>query len=799
MFSNYLKITLRNIKKSSVYSFINIIGLSTGMVCFALIMLYVSDELSYDEYHDIADRVYRVNVQFKSQARDLDLATSGPPWGPVLKTEYPEVLEFVRFRKTNNILVEYEGQKFYETGHAYTDSSLFSIFDYIFIKGDPTNALNRPNTVVLTESIAKKYFKDTDPLGKTMIFNSEDGYEVTGIIEDLPSNTDIRYNILTSNIGRPDVEDINIHSWTDIGYTYTFIELIEGTDYKAFEEKIRRITDEKAGTLSRSGISMVTSLQPLADIHLNNQYSNGFDTSTSIKYIYIFITIAVFILLIACINYMNLATARSSVRIKEVGLRKVLGAKRLQLIKQFLGESIIFSLFAAILAVAIVELLLPFFNSLAQKSIDIDYSENLLLNAILFISAFLVGIVSGSYPAFILSSFRPTSMLQRKTGLGKRESYLRKGLVVVQFAISIVLIAGTIIVSRQLNYFLEKDLGLNPDQMLVISLQSGFDGDNYESFKQELQSLNGVIGVTGSNGTPGQNSAFASIFLEKGKTSKDQKLVFVNSVDYNYMDLYGIELIEGRKFSREISTDVRNAVILNEAALEELGWDSFENKVLESYAGEQGKGDFNVIGVAANFHHFSLQEEISPQVMFVIPRMFRYVSVKLSTDNISGTIQRIENKWNEFSPNYPIVYSFVDEDFASKYRDIERFGNLSRYFAVIAIIIACLGLFGLSSFTAEQRTKEIGIRKALGSSIYSIVILMTKEFTKWILVANVVAWPSAYFIMSSYLNEFAYRINIGISTFIVSAIAAFVIALFTVSFQAVKAAAANPVKSLRAE
>ncbi len=799
MIKNYLKFFLRNLKNNKIYSLINIIGLSTGMVCFALIMLYVNDELSYDRYHAKAEKIYRVNVQFKSKATDLDMATAGPPWGIVLKRDYPEVMDFTRIRKSNNILIEYQEKKFYESGHIYADSSLFSLFDYRFIKGDPSNSLKRPNTVVLTQSIAEKYFGDLEPIGQVMRFNSDTDCEVTGIIEDIPSNTNLQYNIMSSNTGRQDSEDVSLNGWTDLGNMYTFIELNEGVDYKIFEEKISGMTDEHASALNAYGMSMKTSLQPLLEIHLNSDLSNDFNSTSDRAYVYIFSTIGMFILMIASINYMNLATARSAIRVKEVGMRKVLGAKRIQLIRQFLGESIIFSFFAAILAIALIELLMPFFNSIADKSIDIDYSGNIFLNIAFFLSAVLVGIFSGSYPAFILSSFRPISMLQKKTGGSKRESYLRKGLVVLQFSISIILIVGTIIVSQQLSYFKEKDLGLNPDQILVISMQGVIDQEKYESFKQELLNVSGVMDVTGSNGTPGTNSGFASIFYEKGKTINDQKLFLVNSVDYNYFDLYDIEIISGREFSRDLTSDAGSTIIMNEAAVKEIGWDNIEGKTLVGVAGEQGQSEFDVIGVVKDFHHFSLQQEISPMVMYVIPRIFNFVSAKLNTENISDTIERIEKKWNEFSPNFPMVYTFVDEDFASKYRETERFGRLSRYFAILAIIIACLGLFGLSSFTAEQRTKEIGIRKALGSSIYSIVILMTKEFTKWVLAANVIAWPAAYIVMSSYLDEFAYRINIGVSTFIISSIAAFAIALFTVSFQAMKAASANPVNSLRSE
>ncbi|MCP4725737.1 MAG: FtsX-like permease family protein [bacterium] len=797
MFRNYLKITMRNIKKFSGYSLINIIGLSTGMVCFALIMLYVNDELSVDKYHSKAENIYRVNVQFKSQATELDVATSGPPWGPTIKKDYPEVIEYARIRKTNNILVEYQGQKFYETGHIYADSSLFSLFDYKFIKGDPNTVLKRPNTAVLSRSIAEKYFGDVDPIGKIITLNADDNYEITGIVEDIPSNTNLQYNILCSYTGRRDGENMSIGGWTDLGNMYTFLLLSDGVNISEFEQKIMNITDKYAGALSSYGISMITSLHPLTDIHLKSDQQNEFDSTSDIRYVYIFSTIAVFILMIACINYMNLATARSSVRIKEVGMRKVLGAKKLQLIKQFLGESILFSTFAAVFAIALIELLLPFFNSMTEKSIDINYTGNIFLTLTIFLSAVLVGVISGSYPAFILSSFLPISMLQRRTGLSQRDSYLRKGLVVFQFTISIVLIAGTIIVSRQLDYFSEKDLGLNPEQILVISLQDNFESDKYGSFKNELIQNSGILGVTASHGTPGKNSGFASIFFEKGKTIEDQKLPLVNSVDYNYIDLYGMEIIEGRNFQREIATDAGSAIIINETLVKELGWDNAIGKELVN-VGDQ-RSSFTVIGVVKDFHHFSLDQVIGPQLMYVIPDIFNFVSVKLKTDNISETIEYIENMWNQFSPNYPIEYSFVDEDFASQYRSTERFGRLSTYFAMLAIIIACLGLFGLSSFTAEQRTKEIGIRKALGSSISSIVILMTKEFTKWILVANVIAWPAAYMLMSSYLEEFAYRVDIGIDTFILSTVAAFAIALFTVSFQAIKSAIANPVNSLRSE
>ncbi|MFC1564216.1 ABC transporter permease [candidate division KSB1 bacterium] len=797
MFRNYIIITMRNVRKFSVYSFINIIGLSVGMVCFALIMLYVNDERSFNKYHEKADRLYRVNVLFKSQATELDLATSPPPIGPTLKKDYPEVLEFVRIRRDRNVLVEYQTQKFYETGMAYADSSVFSLFDYKFLKGDPATALKTPHKVVLTKSIAGKYFKEEEPMGKIIKIDSYNEFEITGIIDDIPANTDLRYNIFCSNTGRADSENMSIGAWTDIGNMYTFIYLPENADYRELENKIVNITDKYAGQLKDYGITLTTSLQPLSEIHLYSELQNEFDSTSDVTYVYIFSSIAVFILLIACINYMNLATARSAVRVKEVGMRKVLGAKRIQLIKQFLGESIIFSAIAALFAVALIELLLPVFNSMTEKSLDINYTGNIFLSLSIFMAAILVGVISGSYPALILSSFRPISMLQKKSGTSQRDFYLRKGLVVLQFAISTVLIVGTLIVSEQLAYFCEKDLGLDPDQILVISLQERMESSKYETIKNEFLQNPGILDVTGSHGTPGKNNAFASIFYEKGKTINDQKLALVNSVDYNYVDMYGMEIIEGRNFSREMATDSGAAAIINEALLREFGWENATGKEIIN-VGDQ-RTVLNVIGVVKDFHHFSLDQEISPMLMYVIPNIFNFISLKLKTENISETMKFIENKWNELSPNYPILYTFVDDDFMSQYRTTERFSMLTKYFSFLAIIIACLGLFGLSSFTAEQRTKEIGIRKALGSSISAIIFLLTREFTKWVLVANLIAWPLGYVFMNSYLDEFAYRIDIGFFSFIVATIAAFAIALLTVCYQAIRAATANPVDSLRAE
>ncbi|MCP4725738.1 MAG: FtsX-like permease family protein [bacterium] len=796
MFRNYLTITLRNIRKFSAYSFINIAGLAIGMVCFALISLYVIDELSYNKYHEKVDNLYRVNVMFKSQANELDLATSPPPMGPALKNDFPEILEFARIRGTDDILVAYREKKFYESDVAYADSTFFSLFNYNFKIGDPLIALSRPNTAVVTESIAEKYFGDADPIGKILRINATDDFEITGIIEDIPSNSDMRFNIIGSNIGRLN-SPFSVGDWTDIGDMYTFVYVLDGCDTDELGGKILGIADKYAGVLKDYGITLTTTLQPLKDIHLNSGLGNEFDSASDKRYVYIFSTIGVFILLIACINYMNLATARSSIRVREVGMRKVLGAERFQLIKQFLGESILFSVLAAVFAVAMIELFLPYFNSITGKAISINYSANQFLTFAVFGSAIMVGVISGSYPAFVLSSFKPISMLQGKQNTNQRDSVLRKGLVVLQFAISIILIIGTILVSQQLNYFQEKDLGLNPEQILVISLQETPNADNYLSFKNELLQSPGIISVAASNGTPGKNSATARIVYEKGKSIEDQKIAMINSVDYDFIDLYNMNVLDGRNFSQDIAEDAGRTTIVNEALIKEMGWKTAVGKNLIGRG--DNAGEFKVIGVVKDFHYFSLDQEITPMILFVQPLLYNFVSVKIRTENISETMEYINNKWNEFSPNYPITYSFVDEDFASQYREQERFGLLFKYFSVLAIIIACLGLFGLSSFTAEQRTKEIGIRKALGSTIPGIVVLLTREFSKWVLAANIIAWPVAYIWMNYYLDNFAFRIGIGIGSFIISSVIAFIIALITVSFQAMKAAASNPVDSLRAE
>jgi len=802
MFKNYMKITLRNIRRYKTYSFINIMGLSVGIACCLLILLFVRDELSYDRYHEKGDRICRLVDSFEAPGgMDRHFAFSSAPIAPALKNDFPEVEDAVRLISRRR-LGEYAGKKFYENYLFYADASLFSIFTFPLIRGNPETALEEPNSVVISQETALKYFGEEEPVNKTLKLDGND-FLVTGIMENMPKSSHFYANIFCSFKTLEQSEDFRenyLQSWARHEF-YTYILMQENYDYRVLEAKLPGFIEKYAAQEIREilGGTMSSRLQPLRSIHLHSNLHFEIRTNGDIKYVYIFSIIAFFILLIACVNYMNLATARSANRAKEVGLRKVVGANRKQIIKQFLGESFLITVTALLLSLVLVVLALPFFNSLTGKQMEIaDLITGTLLFSIMII-LFFTGIISGSYPAFLLSHFKPVNVFKGAVSKGSKSSFLRKGLVVFQFSISIILIISTVVVLDQLDFLRNRKLGFNKEHVVVVPITTSSIRDNAETIKAELMQNPNIISSTISIGVPGGIVAGDAIRLvtEEGKKTFTVRMIYT---DHDYIKTMGIEIVKGRDFSKDMKTDAQEAFIINEAAVRELQL----IKPLETQFewggpqyGIEKKG--KVIGVVKDFQFQSLKADISPLVIHINSGNAFVFAMRILPEDIPGTLKYIEDKWKELVPEHPFEYTFMDETFDKLYRSEEKLGKIFNYFSFLALLIAVAGLFGLASFVVEQRSKEIAVRKVLGASIISVFTLISKEFTKWVLIANIIAWPLAYIAMGRWLREFAYRVSVGFWIFILAGGLALLVAWLTVSYQTVRAALANPVDSLRNE
>jgi len=806
MFKNAVKVALRNMKRQKGYSLINILGLAVGMACCILILLWVQDELSYDRYHEKADQIHRVIVKGRMSNRDINFSSSPAPLAKALVTDFPEVLEATRFLRSRNVLVRYQDKFFDESLILFADSNLFDVFSIPLLKGDPEEVLSLPNSVVITRTAALKYFGEENPIGKTLTMNNRMDYRITGLAENVPSNTHFHTDFFASLESIPDSKSPN---WLSNPY-HTYIVLQEGTSLDEFQAKLPEIVTKYVGpqTLKIMGITQEQFqasgntfgyfLQPVTSIHLHSDLEYELEPNGSVTYVYIFSVIAFFILVIACINFMNLATARSANRAKEVGVRKVLGSNRSRLVRQFLIESILLSFISLVFAVLLVELLQPVFNNLSGKQLNLSLHGNwILLPGFLAVMVF-VGVLAGSYPAFFLSSFQPISVLRGKRIAGMKSSWLRNGLVVFQFSISIILLVGTCVIYRQLEYTRTKKMGFEKEQVLVIQRADNL-GQQKEAFRNELIKHPNVVNVAYSNSVPGRHFGDWTHRAE-GAPADEMVRMFLLLADFDYLDTLQMDMVSGRYFSQERPAD-KNSVIINESAAKAFGLENPVGKRLVRGSLTPGKDEiFTVIGVVKDFHFESLHREIRPLAMYILPDEYiRYISVRTRPEAVDQTLAFLKDKWRAFVPGQPFEYFFLDDDFDRLYTAEKKIGRLFTSFSVLAILVACLGLFGLASFTAEQRTKEIGIRKVLGASVSNIVVLLTREFSKWVLLANLIAWPIAYFAMHRWLQNFAYRISIGVWMFVQAAFLALAIALITVSYQAVRAALVNPANSLRYE
>ncbi len=793
MLKNYFKIAFRNLWRHRVFSFINILGLTVGLTACFLIFLYVRFELSYDKFHSKGDRIYRIVCDIKTPTETMH--PGGPSWavGPHLMGGFPQVEAAVR-TTDDELLVRKGDVKFQEMHSLWADSSLFEVFDFKLIKGNPHSALNEPLNIVFSESAVKKYFGDKDPVGQTVLLTGE-GFtaKITGVMKDIPENSMIKADMIVSMNTLTRKLNPNLdNQWGNYG-NRTYVLLKPGANAVAFEKQIPAFLEKMNGTEMKK-LNMYPTLMlekfPEAYLHSDRNDSN----SGSIKNVYIFSIVAVFILLIACFNFINLTTARSAERAKEVGIRKVVGAGRQQLTRQFIGESVLVCVIAFLLTVGAATLLLPSFNLLAGKTLSKGIFGDMGFIGILFLASICIGLLAGVYPALVLSSFKPVTVLKGRFATGTRGILLRKGLVIAQFTISIALIISTIIVFLQMNFMRNQDLGFSKDQMMVINS----NGDPArDAFMNAARGLPNVKAVTMSSSVPGGGNMGAYSQIQNVKGVMQIANLDLYFVDFEYLTQYNVKMAAGRTFSRSFMTDTTQAMILNESAVKMFGYHSPQDAVGRDFDqwGRKGK----IIGVMKDFHFKSLQEEIKPLSMRIEPNGCGLVSIKVSVNNLPATISAIESKWNTLIPARPFSYFFLDEFFDKQYKSEQRFGKLFLNFAVLAIIISCLGLLGLASYSTMQRTREIGIRKVLGATVPNIVNLLSKEFLKLVGVAIIIASPIAWFAMHKWLQDFAYRIPISWWIFVLAAVAATIIAIVTVSFQAIKAAISNPVVSLRSE
>jgi putative ABC transport system permease protein len=790
------------------FSFINIAGLAIGLAACIIILLFIVDELSYDRFHEKADRIYRITTAGVFGNNEFAGTYTSAPLAKALLDDYAEVEHATRMMARNNRLVSYEDKSFIENRYFYADSSVFDVFTIPLVSGDPKTALNKPNTMVITEAIAMKYFEDEDPIGKTLrVDDAGQNYMVTAVCRDIPPNSQFRFDIMVSMI----TTDWSTNpSWFSQS-AQTYIVLREGSDVNKLQEKLPEFIERHIGPqlpqfvgvtleqFAESGQSYGYYLQPLLDIHLHSRLDGEFETNSDITNVYLFSIIAIFILLIACVNFMNLTTAKSAVRAKEVGVRKVLGSNRKQLIWQFLGESFIYTLLAMVIALIIAEIALPFFNHVTGKHLSLNLISNWYYLPVFVIFILITALLAGSYPAFYLSRFQPLHVIKGQKLQQNGKSNLRTLLVVFQFSITILLLIATFVVYRQLNFIQDKNLGFNKEHLLVIKRAYSL-GDQNSAFKNELLQNPDILSASFSIDLPGEDLGSNSHGIQ-GRPSEEIFLIMMMHADYNLAKTLGIEMAWGRYYSKDYATDTA-AVVINEAAARAFGLSEpyTEKLIRQAIRPEQNEG-FMVIGVMRDFHFESLHLDVRPLAIYLQPEnnWFNRLAIRVRSDDMAGTIQFIEDKWNEFAEAQPFEYTFMDNTLNDLYKNDRRTRIIYSIFSLLAVFVASLGLYGLAAFTTENRTKEIGIRKAHGASVGSIVAMLSEEFTRWVLLANIIAWPVAYFMMDNWLDNFAYRISIPWLSFVAAGLLALIIAIITVSSLAYKAANANPVEALKYE
>lgn len=799
MLKNLLKISIRTILKDRTYSLLNVTGLTIGITCSMFLLMYILHELSYDRYHENAKNIYRVVSNIKETDNAFTWAVAQIPLADELRDNYPEVQNAVRFFGTGRTIYKNGEKQFYEEEFYLTDSTVFDMFTYKFIHGEPATALDNPFTLVLTETTAKKYFSDiSEAVGQSIQNEAGEEFKITGIIEDVPLNSHFIFDGLISRSTRRDF----VGSWGNFG-VFTYIQLPEGYDLSKMYTSFDKIIKERVNPIfEQFGIKIVYELQPILDIHLYSKIQDEAEEGGDITYIYIFASVAAFMLLIACINYMNLATARSVNRAKEVGVRKVMGSQRRQLIAQFIAESVVIALIAMVISLVLIYVLLPTFNSLANKSLPFSYIfQGPIILSLLAIVIF-VGIVGGSYPAFYLSGFSPINVLKGKLTTKGGSAVFRKFLVAFQFMISIFMLISTLIVFDQLQFMRNKDLGFEKERVVRIGMNERALREKSQVLINQLKQMPEISSVGTASSSPGLGIGKLLLKVEDNEGKLVDRGVDLYAADYDFVSTLGMKVVTGRDFSREFPSDTTFGALVNESMVKRMSW---ENPIGKKFVFSDGNPDTpdnerTVVGVVKDYHQNSLYDPIEPLMILMAPRN-GFVFVRTEEGDVRKSLAAIESAWKEIFPTYTFEYDFLDADFNSQYQADEKRSQIFTAFSGLTIVIACLGLLGLAAFTTEQRTKEIGVRKVIGASVQNLVVLISREFFLLVGIGMIVAFPLAWFFTNDWLQNFAYRIELKGEwpTFILSALLAFIITLMTVGFHVVRAASANPVKSLRDE
>ena len=795
MIKNYLKIAWRNVLREKGYAFINVFGLAVGLTCFILILLFVQHELSYDRFYENHDRIHRVVKRHPgSNFHGLDAWAVTPPQLPAALIDvFPEVSAATSIIG-QNALLSFSEQHYWEKG-LWADANFFRVFSFPLLHGNPETALTEPNTIVLTESLANKIFGNKNPVGATLLYGKNTFYTVTGVIPDLPENSSMKYDFITSIQSQTDyTQSLKDNNWSSSWHT--FFKLAENTDHVQLQSKMPAFVEKHvpdAGDDPATRVQYI--IQPLTDVHLRSKFNFDIVFTGDIKYVYLFSAIGILILLLACVNYTNLAVARSIKRAPEVGMRKVIGANRRQLVWQFLGESVLMAFLAFALALLTVKLLLPFFSQLMERPLQMDFQGSGLLLPAMVVLVVLVGLFSGSYPAFFMASLRPMQALTGKKDTHAGRFHLQRVLMVGQYAVSIVLVAGSLVIYKQMQFVQQKELGFDREHVVTIPVRDETLRENYEVIRNEWLQDPRVLAVTSSSALPTYVPSNNEISNLEGSNATDRLDVYMTYSDYDFLEVFGMKLAAGRTFSREISSDAQGAALINEATVRALGWTPQEavGKTFVHNGGER-----TIVGVVKDFHMHSMHMPIEPLAIRLEPNRMGYISAKVRSGNLSETIASLEQSVKQFTP-YPFEYQFLDEHFDQLYKTELRLGETFEFFTILTLLIASLGLFGLAAYAAETRTKEIGIRKVLGASAAGIVALLSREFLKLVIIGFVIAVPIIWYAMNRWLEAFVYRINVEWWVFALAGLLTVTIALLAVSFQSVKAALMNPVDSLRSE
>lgn len=786
MIRNLIKTAVRHILKHPGYSFLNVLGLTLGITSALFLLIYVSDEVSYDRYHEKADRIYRVSSRITETDDQFTWIVAQIPFGPQVAQDYPEVEAYVRFFNMPRALYEYEDKEFVEEDFFYADSALFDIFTYRVIRGDARRALLEPNKIVLTETVAARYFGDGDPVGRTLT-SGNSAYEVTGVIEDVPSNSHFRFGALASRTNLPE----QIGSWGNFG-VFTYLLFPEGLDVKAFEEKMQGMYAAYMEPIfGPVNVKVEYLLEPIREIHLYSTKEGEPEPTGSITYVYIFAIVAIFLVLIAAMNYMNLSTARSSGRAREVGLRKVVGSRRGPLVLQFLSESVIFTVLSLAISIILLMALLPKLNLLAGKSFDsnVIFSPVVLLGMLGVV--LLVGFIGGSYPAFFLSRFSPVTVLKGELTHGTAGSLFRKILVVIQFAVSVIMIVCTLVVFRQLNYLKNMDQGFDQKNVLSLDL-NGPMAMKYPVLKQALLENPNVLYVSSTSTRLGEGSGKLLFDVETDQGMVQRGINFAIA-DHDFVEALGIKMVQGRDFQKDMPSDTLTGVIVNETFVRRMGWDEPIGKKVE--AGDENTLRARVVGVMKDYHQTGMYNEIE-SLLLAYRTLNNIVYIKVSDENVEQALSHIESSWKEVFPDQPYSYTFLSERFNRQFKSDEKRGLIFTLFTVLAILIACLGLFGLASYTVEQRTREIGIRKVFGANEGTILKLVTRDFIILSLISIVIAFPVAWYFMSKWLENYVYKSSMGPVVFILAGVLTLVITFATISYKAYQASVSNPAEAI---